>query len=346
MRIAAITALKAKNININKAMIQLPLLKRPIAISNVRIETARTKKARQPMPVRLALSGAVEPLVEETAFIFSRQSAIKITPLYISEKTYVSLYRITAQRLEEQKEGCRLAKDPKLTEIERLLEEVKGKGDTQESGFWKTAKLMMSVWRNSFLVLIAILLLLLVALPLGTWWMIQGSTATESKGAFLEQIQDLNELSTAEAFSKVIIKQEDNTMFGKEIGLDLPGTKRELLVVFPGSVRAGIDFSEITEDDITVNEEAKTATLILPKADFLGGPELFMDQVEIYSNEGLLSGGRDFPESFDLAEEAKELMLEETRGQGVLELAESNAERSVQEMFKLVDYDVSIEFED
>ncbi|RAZ80834.1 DUF4230 domain-containing protein [Planococcus halotolerans] len=239
-----------------------------------------------------------------------------------------------------------MAKDSKITEMERLLEEMKGKKGTEESGFWKSMKLMMGVFRNSFLVLIVVALILLIALPLGTWWMIQqGSTATESKSAFLERMQDLNELSTAEAYSKVIIKREDNQIFGQDIGLDIPGTKRELLVVIPGSVRAGIDFSEITEDDIEVDEEAKTATLTLPNADFLGGPELFMDKVEIYSNEGLLSGGRDFPEAYELAEEAKEMMLEETRGQGVLELAEKNAARSVEEMFQLVDYDVTVEFE-
>lgn len=248
--------------------------------------------------------------------------------------------------MNKKKEGEHLAKDPKLTEIERLLKEVKGKEDTKESGFWKSIKVMMGVWRNSFLVLIAILLLLLIALPLGTWWMIQGSTATESKGAFLEQIQDLNELSTAEAFSKVIIERQDNELFGQEIGLDLPGTKRQLLVVIPGSVKAGIDFSEVTEEDIVLDEEAKTATLTLPKADFLGGPELFMDQVEVYSYEGLFRSSTDISEAYELAEEAKKLILEETKGQGVLELAEKNAADSVRNMFNLVDYDVTVEFEE
>ncbi|MCH4826164.1 MAG: DUF4230 domain-containing protein [Planococcus sp. (in: firmicutes)] len=239
-----------------------------------------------------------------------------------------------------------MAKDPKLTEIERLLEEMKEQGETKESGFWKSVKLLVGVWRNTFLVLIAILLLLLVALPLGTFWMIQGSTATESKGVFLEQIQELNELSTAEAFSKVIIEREDNALFGKEIGLDLPGTKRQLLVVIPGSVRAGIDFSKVSEGDIVVDEEAKTATLTLPAAEFLGGPELFMDQVEVYSYEGLFRSGTDISEAFDLAEEAKKMMLEETEGQGVLQTAETNAVRSVQEMFGLVDYDVTVKFKE
>lgn len=239
-----------------------------------------------------------------------------------------------------------MAKDPKLTEIERLLAELKEQGNTKESGFWKSAKLMMSVWRNTFLVLLVIGLLLVVALPLGAFWMIQGSTFTESKGAFLEQVRDLNELSTAEAFSKVIIEREDNALFGQEIGLDLPGTSRQLLVVIPGSVRAGIDFSKVGEDDIVLDEEAKTATLTLPPAEFLGGPELFMDQVEVYSYEGLFRSGADISEAYELAEEAKVLMLKETEGQGVLQMAEDNAARSVQEMFGLVDYDITVEFEE
>ncbi|MGI2327789.1 DUF4230 domain-containing protein [Planococcus sp. YIM B11945] len=239
-----------------------------------------------------------------------------------------------------------MAKDPKLTEIERLLNEVKGKEGTKESGFWRSAKVMMGVFRNSFLVLIVVLLLLLVALPLGTWWMIQGSTATESKGVFLEQIQDLNELSTAEAFSKVIIERQDNKLFGKEIGIDLPGTKRQLLVVVPGSVRAGIDFSELTEDDIKLDEEAKTATLTLPHAKILGGPEIFMDRVEVYSYDGLFRESADISEAYDIAEEAQKLIIEEATGQGVLKTAETNAARSVQEMFTLVEYDVKVEFED
>lgn len=236
--------------------------------------------------------------------------------------------------------------DPKLNEIERLLQELKGKEETKESGFWKSVKLMMSVWRNSFLVLIAILLLLLVALPLGTWWMLQGSTATENKGAFLERMQDLNELATAEAYSKVIIEREDNAVFGREIGLDLPGTRRQLLVVIPGSVRAGIDFSKISEEDIEVDEEAQTAVLTLPGAEFLGGPELFMDQVEVYSYEGLFRSGTDISEAYDLAEEAQQLMLKETAGQGILELAEDNAVDSVREMFGMVGYEVEVRFED
>lgn len=239
-----------------------------------------------------------------------------------------------------------MANDSKLKEIERLLQEVKGKEDPNPSGFWKSAKVLAGVFRKTFLALALLLLLLFIALPLGAYWMLNGSTFTEEKGAFLERIQDLNELSTAEAFSKAIIERQDNAVFGQEIGLELPGTKRQLLVVIPGSVKAGIDFSEVTEDDIEVDEEAKTATLTLPRADFLGGPELFMDQVRVFSYEGLFRDKADISEAYDLAEEAQKLILKEAQDQGVLERAEENGERSVQEMFQLVGYDVSVEFKD
>lgn len=239
-----------------------------------------------------------------------------------------------------------MVNDAKLKEIERLLQEVKGKENPNPSGFWKSAKVVAGVFRKTFLVLAILLLLLFIALPLGTYWLLNGSTATESKIVFLEEIRNLNELSTAEAFSKAIIKREDNEVFGREIGMDLPGTKRQLLVVIPGSVKAGIDFSEVTEDDIEVDEEAKTATLTLPKADFLGGPELFMDRVEVVSNEELFRGRPDISEAYGLLEEAQKMMLEETEEQGLLERAEENGVDSVQGMFQLVGYEVSVEFED
>ncbi|HSI66018.1 MAG TPA: DUF4230 domain-containing protein [Planococcus sp. (in: firmicutes)] len=239
-----------------------------------------------------------------------------------------------------------MSNDPKLDEIERLLKGMKRKEEPFQSGFWKTVKVMLGVWRNAILLIIVVLLGLMVALPLGIFWALQGSTFTESKGAFLEQIQDMNELTTAEAYSKVIIERQDNAVFGREIGWDLPGTQRQLLVVIPGSIRAGIDFSEVTADDIELDEENRTATLTLPPADFLGGAEIYMDQVEVYSYEGLFRRGADMAEAFELAEEAQRLIMEESAGQGVLERAQANAANSVRDMFRLVDYDVDVQFED
>jgi len=248
-----------------------------------------------------------------------------------------------------------MSKNQRIDEIERLLEELKAQDETavtvesvhqRPSGFWRGSSLFLSIWRRKFLWLFTGLLIVIIAIPAITFWMIKGSTFAENKGVFLERIQSLNELATAEAYTKVIIERQDNTLFGQEIGMDLPGTKRQLLVVIPGSIKAGIDFSKVKEDDIKLDENSKTATLTLPKAEFLGGPEILFDQVEVFSNEGLLREKADIEEGYEIAAEAEKLMIEETTGQGVLEIAEENAARSVSEMFSLVEYEVTVEFEE
>ncbi|MFJ8065995.1 DUF4230 domain-containing protein [Psychrobacillus sp. NPDC096426] len=249
-----------------------------------------------------------------------------------------------------------MRKDDKIREMEKLLEELKAQNETaativespskQGFTFWKMPRALYRLRVKSLIVIAIIVLLLLAALPFAAYWAIQGSTFTESKGSIVERVQALNELSTAEAYTKVIIERQDNQIFGKEIGIDLPGTKRQLLVVVPGAVRAGIDFSQVTESDIKVDDENKTATLTLPMPQFLGGPEIFFDQVEVFSYEGLFREKADITEAYELAETAKEMMIEETMGQGILQLAEENAAKSVKEMFQLVDYDVKVEFKE
>lgn len=250
-----------------------------------------------------------------------------------------------------------MADKKKLAEIEQLLKELKA-GEAESAvtveatrdrpfSFWRVGKIFFSMWRKTFLVIALILLLLIIALPVATFFILkQGSTYTEQKSAFLEQIQELNELATAEAYTKVIIERQDNTLFGQDIGLNLPGTKRQLLVVIPGSVKAGVDLSDLTEKDVVVDDEKKTAKLTLSRAKFLGGAEVHFDQVEVYSYEGLFREKANIEEAYELAAEAKELILEETAGQGVLLMAEKNAERTLREMFSFAGYDVTIEFKD
>ncbi len=209
-----------------------------------------------------------------------------------------------------------------------------------------TGRKFFSIWTKSFLMIALLLVFFVVALPIGAFYFLtQGSTFAEEKGAFLEQIQELNELATAEAYTKVIIERQDNAVFGQSIGLNLPGTKRQLLVVVPGSVKAGIELSELTEKDVVVNEKDKTVKLTLPRAQFLGGAELFFDQVEVFSYEGLFRGKANIEEAYELAEEAKNLIIDESAEQGVLAMAEKNAERTLREMFSFAGYEVIIEFE-
>lgn len=244
----------------------------------------------------------------------------------------------------------------KIDEIERLLKELKA-GEAESAvtveettkrspGFWHVGKIFLSLWRKKFLFIFLLIAIAIALLFVGFYFLTNGSTFTEEKTTFLEQIQDLNELATAEAYTKVIIEQQDNELFGQSIGVNFPGTKRQLLVVIPGSIKAGIDLSEVTEKDLTVNDEEKTVKLSLPRADFLGGAELFFDEVEVFSYEGLFRGKANIEEAYELAEEAKKLILEEAGGQGVLQMAERNAEKTLQEMFSFAGYEVTVEFKE
>ncbi len=173
-----------------------------------------------------------------------------------------------------------------------------------------------------------------------------GSSMQERKSQVLEQIRDVSELATAEAVTKVIIEREDNKVFGQSIGINLPGTKRQLLVVIPGSVKAGIDLSQVTEEDFIIDEEEKTVLFRIPHADFLGGVNLDFERVDIYSSEGLFRSEATINEAYELAEEAVKLVQEEAKQQQVLERAEKNAERLIRELFQFEGYTVTIEYKE
>lgn len=245
----------------------------------------------------------------------------------------------------------------KMDEIERLLMELKaGERETavtidevkkRPSMTWRVGKVVLSLWRKPFIIIATIVLLLMIALPIATFYFIKNaSTFTEEKTAVIERIQNLNELATAEAYTKVIIERQDNTIFGQSIGVNLPGTKRQLLVIIPGSVKAGVELSHLTEKDITMDHEERTAKITLPHAKFLGGAELYFDEVEIFSYEGLFRVKANIEEAYELAEEAKSLILTETAEQGVLRTAEENAKKTLTEMFSFAGYDVTVQFEE
>lgn len=207
-------------------------------------------------------------------------------------------------------------------------------------------KILISLLKNWYIWAAIVIILAVLILPFATWKLIQGNSFSEQKSSFVERIQNLNELTTAEAYTKVMIERANNELFGKEIGMDLPGTKRQVLVVIPGGVKAGVDFSNVTDKNIEINEKKKIATITLPTAKILGEPEIDFDKVQVFSSEGLFRSKPDISEAYDLAADAKKQMIEEATTQGVLKTAEKNAKKSVAEMFSLVGYHVTVKFKE
>lgn len=244
--------------------------------------------------------------------------------------------------------------EEKIDEEKRLLKEIKASKEetavtveevVQRPSVWKrVGGTVLSLWTRPFVIVSAIIIVVIALFVVAFYTIFNSSTFKEEKAAVIERIQNLNELATVEVHTKAIVERQDNKVFGKSIGVNLPGTKRQLLVIIPGSIKAGVQLGNLTEKDIQIDEENKTATLTLPRAEFLGGAELKFDEADIFSYEGLFRGKANIAEAYDLAEEAKSLILLEADEQGALEMAESNAQQALSELFTFIGYDVSIQY--
>ena len=243
-------------------------------------------------------------------------------------------------------------KDEALTQIERVLKELKkgeeesaatavvgqNRGNANISG--ALIKLVFKVWGFR----IFLIVLLLVVIASGATWLFFGSTFKKESTIAVEQVREIAKLATAEALVTVTIEEEDNKLFGKNIPVNLLGTKRELLLVVPATVIAGVDLKGITSDDIKVNEDKKELEIVLPRATLIQEPAILMDHVKTISDEGLFRGEVKWDEGFDLAAEAQGDIKDEAIKIGLLESAEKSAEKVLEGFFGNLGYTVKLTF--
>jgi hypothetical protein len=243
-------------------------------------------------------------------------------------------------------------KDEKIAQLERLLLELK------EAPLQSAATIAVDLNARSlslpkgiskfFLkaagVKIIWAILVLLVITSGVIWFYAGSTFKQKSVTFVEHVQELATLATAEAHMKAVIHEEDNKIFGKDIPIDLPGTKRKLLLVVPGTVIAGVDLKGITSKDMEINEETKKIDISLPHAKLIQMPSLQMDKILAIDNGGIFRADIKMDEGFKKAAEAQEQIRKEAITAGLLDTAEKNAEKVLKEFFKNIGYTVNVTF--
>ncbi|MBM7585194.1 hypothetical protein JOC86_001736 [Bacillus pakistanensis] len=240
----------------------------------------------------------------------------------------------------------------KIKEMEAILQELKA-GQQETGGALAIEKsrksptlkdisgLVFRFWKSRVLILLLLFALIVSGISIGVYSWLSGDSFKEEKGSFVEKIREMSSLATAQGYVKAVIEQEDNQIFGKEIAADIPGTKRKLLIVVPGTVLAGVDLKKIKQSDISVNEDSKEIFLTLPEAEILQAPSIHTSNIELFSVEGVFRSEVNWEEGFSLADDAKELMKKEATDQGLLEAAEKNAKRSLKEFFEHIGYKVT-----
>lgn len=168
-----------------------------------------------------------------------------------------------------------------------------------------------------------------------------GNPFKQESVTFVEHVQELSTLATAKAYTKAVIHEEDNKNFWK---INIPGTKRELLLIVPATVIAGVDLKGITSEDMVINEETKDIDISLPHAELIQDPSLQMDKIQTFVDGGIFSGDINWDEGFDLAAKAQEQSRQDAISGGLLDTAEENAEKALKEFFKNIGYSVKVKF--
>jgi hypothetical protein len=247
-----------------------------------------------------------------------------------------------------------MEKDEKIAQVERLLQELKEaeqqsaatiavEHNTRSRTVSPPKGIFKSFLKASKLniILVLVILVLLVIIGSGGLRLFVGSTSKQESVTFVERVQELATLATAEAHMKEVIHQEEAKNF---LNINLPGTKRELLLVVPATVIAGVDLKEITSKDMDINEETKEIDITLPHAKLIQDPSIQMDKIQAVDKNGIFRVDIKMNEGFEKAAEAQEKIRQAAISEGLLDTAEKNAEKVLKEFFKNIGYRVNVTF--
>jgi Protein of unknown function (DUF4230) len=240
-------------------------------------------------------------------------------------------------------------KDEKIAQLERLLIELKVAQQQSAAtiavdhnlGSVSPPKGIFKFFFKAGVFKIILATLVLLIITSGVIWLFAGGTFKHKSVTFVEHVQELATLATAEAHMKAVIHEEDNKNLWN---IELPGTKRELLLVVPATVIAGVDLKGITSEDMVIHEETKEIDITLPHAKLIQDPSLQMDKIQAIDNGGLFRADIKMNEGFKKAAEAQEQIRQDAISIGLLDTAEKNAEKVLKEFFKNIGYTVTVTF--
>jgi hypothetical protein len=146
---------------------------------------------------------------------------------------------------------------------------------------------------------------------------------TTTSPVVVEGVRDLDQLATVRWRESIVVTRES----ASENALDRLFSGEEVLLVATGDVQAGVDLSEIGEDDVRVLDDA--VTFRLPAPEVLSA-SLDEEKTRVYDRE---YGPLNLRPDDDLVEEARaraeERIEEAARENGILRTAETNAEDSI-----------------
>ncbi len=164
------------------------------------------------------------------------------------------------------------------------------------------------------------------------------NTTGKQEGAEVLALKEMNELVTVEYVVNKIIKANDNTTWYK-------AGDRKILMTCAATLKAGIDFSGITPEHISVN--GKNITLMLPRASLFSINIRPEDIKVAYEEVGVFRSGFTAAERETLAAQAEVQIYQSADSLGILRVAETNASLFVSNFLKKMGYSqITIRFDE
>lgn len=199
---------------------------------------------------------------------------------------------------------------------------------------------MEKAGRNSggTLLLAALFVAVGIAGGLGVAYLTGNLPLGDERTVTVEEVRELNELSTVEMTVSVPTPQESGVIPG------VPEFLRgeSVLLIAVGEVRAGVDLDELREGDVSVEEGR--VTIDLPEPEILSAA-LDEERTEVYDrDQGLLNLNPDEDLETEARREAVRRIEDSARNNGILEDAQQNAQTSLRTFVQSLGFE-EVEFE-
>lgn len=187
---------------------------------------------------------------------------------------------------------------------------------------------------------IVIAVILIVVFSSGAFFssVINGQTKTTKLG-----FENVGELVTQTAYMTIVRDTEEHREFFDLF--QIPFTQSRQIFSYDIQIDASIDFSKITN---TIDDDKKEIKIEMPHSKIYKAT-IDNDSLKVYLDKESLFSRIDLTEHNDAVKEMKEQGIEDAKANGILELAEKNAENLIGTFLKtngkIKDYNITFEYE-
>ena len=174
-------------------------------------------------------------------------------------------------------------------------------------------------------------------LPVVGWFFGEGQSQTTTSAVALEGIQKLDQLDTVRMTQSVVVTKETG---GTELRRFLAG--EEVILVAVGDVEAGVNLSDLTEQDVQVEENAVTLNMPEPE---ISSVALDEEETRLYDrDQGILRLRPDETLVEEARQEAQDELEAAARQNDIRATAERNAEDTIRTFLTTLGYE-NVRFE-